>query len=185
MALHALPHKSAPRETGASQPHARSTRHTSPRLREGVRAGLLGATGIWIWLFIVDVITGRLLYTPGRIGRDLLGIIFPGVHTPLWADVLAFTLVHYALWALVGTLIVRAIAADARTPGVLLLVVFVLILLQLGFVGWTEILNETALRGSAWWAIFGGSLVGWLITGLYLRRHHPDLPAQLRRDSEV
>lgn len=32
-----------------------------PRLTEGTRVGLAGATAIWLWLLAVDVITGEPL----------------------------------------------------------------------------------------------------------------------------
>jgi hypothetical protein len=152
---------------------------------EGLRIGLVGATAIWLWLLVVDVIAGAPLHTSGVLGRELLGIIWPSLHTSLLAGVLAFTLVHYALWALVGTLVVRAIAADARSPGVLMLAVVILILLQLAFVGITQIFSETLLRHYAWPALFGGDVIGLLIAGAYLLRRHPELPAQLRRDGNA
>jgi hypothetical protein len=184
MSPNALLHDPGPPAPAVAQPHARSTRRAPLRLSEGVRAGLIGATAIWLWLLAVDAIAGRPLHTPGTIGRGLLGIILPGAHTALWADVLAFTLVHYALWALFGTLIVRAVVVDVRPPGVLLWAITILVLLQLVFLGITEILAQTALQRYAWPAIFGGNLVGWLVAGSYLLRRHPELPAEFRRDGE-
>ena len=122
------------------------------------------------------------MHTSGVLGRGLLGIILPGADTPFWADVLAFTIVHYALWALLGTLLVDAIAADARLPGVLILATSLLILLQFALVVITAILAQTALPRYAWPAIFGGSLIGLLTAGLYLRHRHPDLGAMLLRE---
>ena len=185
MSPNALLRNPGPPAPAAAPPHARSTRRAPPRLSEGVRAGLIGATAIWLWLLAVDVIAGPPLHTPGTIGGGLLGIMLPGAHTALWADVLAFTLMHYALWALFGTLIVRAIVVDGRPPGVLLWAITILVLLQLVFLGITEILAQTTLRRYAWPAIFGGNLVGWLLTGLYLLRRHPELPGQWRRDGEA
>ena len=152
---------------------------------EAVRIGIAGATAIWLWLLAIDVIAGAPLHTPGIIGRDLLGIILPGVHTSLLAGVLAFTLAHYALWTVLGMLVVRAIAADAQSPGVLILAIIILILLQLVFVGITQIFDETLLRRHAWPAMLGGNVIGLLIAGAYLLRLHPELPAQLRRDGNA
>lgn len=149
---------------------------------EAVRFGLIGATAIWLWLLVVDVIAGAPLHTSGVLGRELLGIIWPTLHTSLLAGVLAFTLVHYALWLLLGKLVVRTIAADARSPGILLGATVILILLQLLFVGITQIFNETVLRRHAWPALFGGNVIGFLVAGAYLVRRHPELRAQLRRD---
>jgi hypothetical protein len=159
-----------------------SAKQRRPRLTDGVRTGLVGATAIWLWLLAVDVIAGEPLHTSGVLGRDLVGIFLPSLHTSLAGGVVAFTLAHYALWMLLGTLIVRAIAADVRSPGILIMAVFIFTLLQLAFVGITEIFNETQLRRHAWPALFGGNVIGLLVAGAYLARRHPALRAQLRRD---
>ena len=155
-----------------------------PRLTEGARVGLVGATAICVWLLAVDVVTGEPLRTSGVLGRDLLGIFLPGVRPSLLGGVVAFTLAHYALWILLGTLVVRAIAADTRSPGLLIVTVFVLTLVQFVFVGITEILNETQLPRHAWPALFGGNVIGLLLAGTYLVRRHRELPAQLRHDAD-
>lgn len=152
---------------------------------EGLRVGFASGTAIWLWLLAVDAIAGAPLHTPGVLGRELLGIIWPTLHTSLLAGVVAFTLVHYALWTLVGTLIVRAIAADARSPGILVGATVILILVQLLFVGLTEIFNETLLRHHAWLALFGGDVIGLLVAGLYVFRRHPELRARLRDEGNA
>jgi hypothetical protein len=165
-----------------AQPHAHVAGHPGPWPGEGLRTGFAGATAIWLWLLLVDLIGRMPFHTSGVLGRDLLGIIFPGACVPLWTDVLAFTVVHYALWTLLGRLLVGAIAADARQPGVLILAVYLLILLQLAFVVITAILAQTALPHRAWPAIFGGNVIGLLAAGIYLRHRHPDLRAMLLRE---
>ena len=149
---------------------------------EAVRFGLVGATAIWLWLLAVDVIAGAPLHTSGVLGQEVLGIILASVHASLLAGVVAFTIAHYALWQLVGRLVVRAITADARSPGILLGATVIFILLQLLFVGITQIFNETLLRRHAWPALFGGNVIGFLVAGAYLLRRHPELRSQLRRD---
>ncbi len=153
--------------------------------REAVRVGLVGATAIWLWLLAVDLVAGAPMHTSGMIGRDLLGIILPGVHTSLAEGVVAFTIAHYAFWLLLGRLVVRAITADARSPGTLVGATVIFILLQFLFIGITEIFNETLLRGYAWPALFGGNVIGLLLVGAYLFRRHPELPSQLRGDGNA
>lgn len=152
---------------------------------EGLRIGLVSATAIWLWLLAVDLIAGAPLHTPGALGQELLGIVLAGVHASPWAGVLVFTIAHYALWLLLGTLVVRAIAADARSPGILIGAIVILILLQLLFVGITQIFNETLLRRHAWPALFGGNVIGFLLAGVYLLRRHPELRARLRDDGNA
>ena len=47
----------------------RPMRHTI--LRDGIVAGVLGATAVAAWFFLVDLILGRPFYTPIGLGRGL------------------------------------------------------------------------------------------------------------------
>jgi hypothetical protein len=170
--------------TGVAGVPAHVARHTGLWPSEGLRAGFVGATAIWLWLVVIDLIEGMPMHTSGVLGRDLLGIIVPGASTPLWADVLAFSILHYALWSLLGTLLVRAIAADGRQPGVLIFASFLLILLQLAVLVTTAVLAQGALQRHAWPAILGGHLIGLLTAGLYLRHRHHHLWAMLVREGD-
>jgi hypothetical protein len=161
---------------------ARLAGRRAPAPHEGLRAGLVGATAIWVWLAVVDLIERTPLHTVEVLGRGLLVFVFQSAPTPLWADVLAFTVVHYALWLVLGRLFVTAIAADTREPGVLIFTIFLLILLSLAIVATTAVLAKTALHGHAWLAVLGGHLIGLVAAGLYLRHRHPDLGAMLRRE---
>lgn len=162
----------------------RSAKQHRLQLNEGRRAGLIGATSIWLWVLAVDAIAGEPFHTTAVLGRDLLGILLPGADASLLGGVTAFTLAHYALWIALGSLAVRAIGADARSPGVLLAAFNVLTLLQLALVGLTQIFIETQLGRDAWAALFGGNVIGSVLVGAYLLRRHPELPAQLRRDGD-
>jgi hypothetical protein len=168
----------------AARPNTSGARHIRPRLSEGLRAGLAGATAIWLWLLVVDAIGRAPMRASGVLGRDLLGIILPGAGTPLWADMVAFTVLHYAFWALLGTLLVRAIAADTRQPGVLIFATFLLILLTLAVLATTVVLAQGPIGRNAWPAILGGHLIGLLAMGSYLRHRHPGLWAMLRREGD-
>lgn len=153
--------------------------------REGTRAGFLGATATWLWLLALDVAARSPLHTSGTLGRGLLGIILPGAPVPRWAAVLAFTLLHYSLWALLGRLVARAIRADARTPGMLVGAIVVLVMLQLAVVVVAAMLSQEGLHRLAWPAIIGGNAIGLFVTGAFLLWRHPEIPAELRRDSDA
>ena len=168
--------------TGVHGTAAPVVRRGHLRPSEGVRVGLVGATAIWVWLALVDFVARTPLHTSEVLGRGVLVLLFRHMPTPLWADVLTFTLVHYALWALIGRLLALAVALDTRQPGVLIFAIFLLILLMLAVVVSTTLLAQTALPGHAWTSIFGGHLIGLVAASLYLRHRHPDLMARLRRE---
>src|SRR5688572_6737377 len=48
-----------------------------PLVREGVIAGIIGATAIAIWFFFVDAIAGESLFTPRTLGYAVLSIFGP------------------------------------------------------------------------------------------------------------
>jgi len=76
----------------AATPVRRSLRTT----HEGLRAGLVGAAVVWLWLFVDDRLSHATLRTPVLLGRALLSIDRFGPATPPWEAVFAFTVVHYA-----------------------------------------------------------------------------------------
>src|SRR5436309_4221181 len=74
-----------------------------PLVREGVIAGVIGATVIAVWFFFVDLIARQPLFTPTTLGRGMLSIFGPvpagqsGVFL-----VIVYTIFHYAAFILVG-----------------------------------------------------------------------------------
>ena len=47
-------------------------------VREGLIAGILGATAVAVWFFVVDLISGRPLFTPRVLGEGLLSVFGRG-----------------------------------------------------------------------------------------------------------
>jgi hypothetical protein len=131
-------------------------------LREGAALGLVVATSIWAWLALIDAIAGE----PFRTFTVLGGI---GV----------FTLVHYLLNLTYGVAILSLIHGAAREPSLVIAVGFGFLMVEFAFAMVTVMLWRS-LGELAWVRIFGGSLVGALITIAVLSRRHP-LAAELRR----
>ena len=145
-------------------------------LREGVIAGVLGATAVAIWFAILDVIGGRPFYTPLMLGRSLatfFGAAGDGHPIPL---VLGYTLVHFALFILVG-LIVSAIVNSAESePSLLIGLLILFVAFEVAWYGWSAILSRSTNFGNlAWYAVMLGNLVAASAMGLYLWRAHPNL----------
>ena len=151
-----------------------------PVLREGVVAGLIGATTIAVWFFVVDLIAGRPLFTPETLGRSLLSILGPapaGESTMLY--VAAYTLVHYAAFAAVGILAAGALQAARREPSLLLGFVILFVAFEVGFHAVVGLLEETTPLGAlAWWQVMAGNLLAATAMGIYLWRAHPALREQ-------
>jgi hypothetical protein len=123
---------------------------------ESVRLGLIIATATWVWVALIDLIFGDAFRTFEALG----GII-------------QFTVVHYALNLLLGTVLVAAVRGSDRAPSLSIALTFGLVMFQVAFAMITPLLAEFGLGNMAWVAIFGGSLVGTAIALAVLSRNHP------------
>ncbi|MGV3708644.1 MAG: hypothetical protein ACO1Q7_07365, partial [Gemmatimonas sp.] len=70
--------------------------------REGISAGLIGATAVAAWFFILDLVSGQLLATPVMLGRSLGSLFLGGTEPGTAAAFLGYTLFHYAAFVLAG-----------------------------------------------------------------------------------
>ena len=143
-------------------------------LREGVIAGFLGATAVAVWFFVVDLIGGRMLYTPNTLGQGLLSV-FGQSPEPMALNVIAYTIFHYASFTLVGILAVVLVHAGERSPSVLAGSLILFVATELGFYGFTALLQETVLGNFAWYQVMAGNLLAAILMGTYLWRAHPSL----------
>lgn len=154
-------------------------------LMEALSTGLLGAATVALWFFVVDVIGGAPLRTPGILGSA----VFFGISSPEEAVINVFTvglysILHGAVFFFVGigtTVVVRA--AD-RAPHVLALFVLLTVVLQALFVGGTAILAQFLLGAIAWWAVLGGNLLASFLMGSLLLYWHP-VTAKNLKDSQA
>ena len=134
--------------------------------REGIRLGLLLATATWLWIAIVDLAAGHPFHTFSMLG-----------------GVLIFTAVHYTLNVIYGMILLSAIHGAERAPSLIIAVIFGLVTFEGAFAMFTNILVEYSLGDTAWFAIFGGSLIATALAIGLLSRTHP-LAARLRQAEE-
>jgi hypothetical protein len=124
--------------------------------------GIIVATGIWVWVAVVDALAGQPFYTFTALG-----------------GIAAFTVAHYLLNIAYGIAVVSAIHGASREPSLAIAVVFGLVTLEIMFAMLTVLLSNLGLGQRAWVGIFGGSLIGLLLALFVLSRRHP-LMAQVR-----
>src|SRR3989441_11809708 len=132
----------------------------SPRphssLREGVILGAVVATGIWVWIALVDAIVGEPFHTfslLGGVGR--------------------FTTLHFVFCLTYGLVAVSVVHAAAREASLMVGAAFAFFLLEFAFVMLTAILSQGSLGGLAWAPALGGNAGGAGLTLLVLWRRHP------------
>src|SRR5580704_9228229 len=84
--------------------------------REGVTAGLLGAAGVALWFFVVDMAAGQPLHTPALLGRALLSVLGHGINNPDLFNAAAYTVFHVVAFVGVGIIASQLVEASRRMP---------------------------------------------------------------------
>jgi hypothetical protein len=134
--------------------------------REGIRLGLIIGTVTWLWVALIDAMTGRPWHTFSILG-----------------GLLVFTVVHYLLNITYGMVLLSAVHGAERTPSLIIAVMFGVLTLEGAFAMFTNILVESSVGSVAWAGIVGGSLIGTAVAITLLSRTHP-LLRYLRRAEE-
>jgi hypothetical protein len=151
-------------------PAVAGSRHNT--LREGAIVGFIGATGVALWLLIVDVAEGRPFYTPSTLGYGLF-TLFAAVPANAAASVLFYTFFHYAAFAVIGVALVSAIHGARAHPSIFALMLMLFACFQLGFYGLVAIIAESRLGDLAWYQVGIANLIATALMGTYLWRTHP------------
>ena len=149
-------------------------------IREGILAGILSATVIAVWLFIVDSIAGHPLFTPSVLGRGLIGVFGVRIGDSAVNYVGIYTLFHYAAFALIGIGVAKIVHEARRTPAVLAGFLIIFIAFELGFYGLTAMLSvNSALQGLAWYQLMAANLVASFVMLYFMWMRHPELKGEL------
>lgn len=143
-------------------------------LREGVIAGVIGATAVAVWFFVVDLIAGHPLYTPSVLGEGFISIFGSSPESQA-VNIFIYTLFHYAAFTIVGIIAVILVHAGERMPSVLAGSMILFVAIELGFYGLVALLRQTVLGNLAWYQILAGNLLAAVLMGTYLWRSHPAL----------
>jgi magnesium-transporting ATPase (P-type) len=166
----------------------REARHGEhPIFRQGVISGIIGATAIALWFFVVDLVAGQVLFTPSTLGRAVFSILgaVPDAESPI-IHVLAYTVFHYAAFITVGIIAAAMVRLAGDEPSVLLGFVILFVAFEVGFYAFVAVLSQvTPLGGLAWWQVMVGNLIAAAAMGFYLLRRHPVLRDQFRHSLDA
>jgi hypothetical protein len=89
-------------------------RHTIAR--DGIVAGILGATAVALWFLGLEVIYRHAFATPEALGRGLLRILGPRGSEGAAAFVTVYTIFHYAAFIAAGLLVAVIVHFAEREP---------------------------------------------------------------------
>ncbi|MEO6447287.1 MAG: hypothetical protein ABIZ91_12065 [Gemmatimonadaceae bacterium] len=141
--------------------------------REGVTAGLIGATAVALWFFVADLIAGQPLYTPIALGSALQGFFGATSVASAPLTVLMYTVFHYLAFILVGLIVSAVFNAAEREPSILAGFAILFVMLELASLGLVVLVQESSvLRSIAWYQIGAANLVASISMGTYLVRAH-------------
>jgi hypothetical protein len=150
-------------------------------VREGVSAGLIGATAIAIWFGILDAFAGNLLGTPKMLGASLATLFSPGTAPDAATAFVLYTVFHFAMFVGIGLLFAWVVSIAERTPSAMIGFIGLFVIFEVGWVGWTTVLAQ-GFGQLTWLQVFIANLIGAAAMGYYMYRQHPELP---RRISQV
>ncbi len=159
----------------SSHPTSRSSK-VSTVYTEGLIAGVIGATVIAVWFFILDLIQGRPFYTPMVLGTALFGgengLTGPEPFHTSWDPTLMFTWVHGMVFVFIGGIVSLLLGLAERNPNVGFGILLIFVILEFGFVMATFILAEPILGLLAWPAVLVGNLLAAsAMSGYFWYRH--------------
>lgn len=148
--------------------------------REGISAGLIGATTIAVWFAILDAVQGRMFATPIMLGNSL-GSLFLGGDPPSKAGAfIGYTAFHFALFIVVGLVLAWVVNASERTPSAFIGFAGLFVAFEVGWIGWTTVLAQ-GFGELTWLQVFAANLIGAGSMGWYLWRQHPKLAGRVDR----
>jgi hypothetical protein len=142
-------------------------------VREGVVGGLLGAAAVALWFVIYDTAAAQPFHTPALLAAFLL----QGLRDPTALHVgppiiLAYSVLHVAVFIAFGILAATLLAQTEREP-MLLLGVFVLYTaFEVAFFALVMLVDEAVVRALGWWTIFVGNILATTaMLAYFLSRH--------------
>ena len=151
--------------------------------REGIYAGIIGATAIAVWFAIIDILAAHPFPTPDILGAGLISVLGkpPMMPDTMAVHIVVYTIFHYLAFAIIGILLAKLVHQSARTPAVLAGALIAFVAFELGAIGLTTLLTESRLGGMAWYQIFLANLLATALMFWFMWRRHPALKADLDR----
>lgn len=156
------------------------TAHEHNTIREGIYAGVLSATAIAVWLFIVDIIERHAFFTPDVLGSGLLRFLgAPRMSDTMAMHVAFYTVFHYAAFAIIGVIVAWIVHQARRTPAILAGFLIMFVVFEFGFYGLAAMLSASSvLGGIAWYQIMVANLLASVVMFSFMWMRHPELKGQ-------
>lgn len=153
-------------------------------LRQGLNAGLLGASAVAISFLLIDSIFRQPLFTPAVLGSALLhGAGGPADIQYDAATIVGYTAIHLAAFLGVGLSAAALVERAEDHPALILAILLLFIAFEVLFLGLVAIIAIWTLDTIGWWNVLIGNIFATFVMAAYLARAHPSLLRHLRRES--
>lgn len=168
-------------ERTISSPAAPSTDSTRlPAVyAEGLLAGAVGAATVALWFLVIDMLSGRPLYTPTVLGTALFGggrgLESPESIVPSFDMALSFTWVHVLVFLLIGVAASWLLGLVERNPSLGFGVVILFVFFECAFLIASTSLAEPVLHALAWPAVLVGNMLAAAAMAATFWWRHPRL----------
>lgn len=143
-------------------------------VREGISAGLIGATSIAVWFFILDAVQGNLLGTPVLLGTSLGSLVLQGGVPSTAGAFLGYSIFHFTLFLIAGLVFSYVVNGSEKSPSAMIGFGMLFVAFEVGWLGWTMVLAR-GLGELTWLQVFVANLIAAAAMGLYMWRQHPAL----------
>lgn len=138
-------------DPAASGPRAAITR--------GLVGGFAAATVLAIWFLVIDTLAGRPFHTPAFLGRVLLGTEPVTLNV---GQITIYTVVHFAVFLLVGAGMGWLMERLRVVPGLLLGMVLGFLLFDLVFYGGVWLTGTDVVNYLGWVEVLAGNIIAGL-----------------------
>ena len=137
------------------------------RIAHGFVAGVLAGLVVALWFLVVDTLAGRPFHTPAALASALSG---EDVATPTLRLVAAYSVVHFAVFALLGVAMAGAIAALRVPPRLLLGVPFGILAQELVFYAGLILSGTGRVAAVPWPHVVAANVLSGFVLMAYLHR---------------
>jgi hypothetical protein len=155
-----------------------------PAVRDGILAGLLGAAIVAAWYLILDVVQGRMFFTPSALWYAVaLGAGDPEQVEVGLLPVLGYSVIHFGVWALIGMIASLILNRTRKQPAALLGFVLLAAVSIVLFIGLVSILSVWLVDVLRWWTIAVANLLAAAGMVALLAKRQPAIGRALRTRS--
>lgn len=143
---------------------------------EGTDVGLLGGTAVAVFFLVLDLLAGMPLRTPSVLGQTLLfGRVEPNVATIDLGAVLLYTVVHFAIFALIGVVLTKAVHSAVSNPVVRFAILPIFLAFEVFFYGVLVMMGQRTAELFPFWTVLAANTIAALVMGTWLWTRHPAL----------